>query len=183
MPSLWKPVSGYEGLYEVSDAGEVTSVRNEVFYLRAPFPNKMGYLRVALWKDGRARNFYVHRLVLGAFDPRPEEDSLQANHKNGVVSDNRLSNLSWVTMSENMKHSYAELGRRFYTEGRRGAELPWSRPVVGLSPDGFEIRFESIACAGRAGFTAPAISQCLSGRRKSHKGLKWRYDASKVSPV
>lgn len=102
----WLPVSGYEGLYEVSDAGRVKSlVKRNTKYRRFlnPCTRSDGYLTVGLFNsNGVPTNVLVHRLVLTAF--RGEAPGMQAAHLNGVRSDNRLSNLTWATAAINASH-------------------------------------------------------------------------------
>lgn len=111
----WKPVKGFEGLYEVSDLGRVKSLiadrngrKTSGFSSRIlkPGSDGCGYLRVRLTgHDGNLHQWLVHRLVLIAFVGE-EKGKPQANHINGIKSDNRLENLEWVTRSENMIHAY-----------------------------------------------------------------------------
>jgi hypothetical protein len=105
----WKPVVGYEGLYEVSDLGRVRSVgrwerraataRTQAYtrwrreQLVALVDNK-GYPSANLWRDGRGRVVVVHRLVLEAFvGPCPEGE--EGCHNDGDRGNSRLSNLRW----------------------------------------------------------------------------------------
>lgn len=112
MQEVWRPVVGYEGLYEVSDQGRVRSLdrweRNgrgmplRLFKGKVlkSTPGSSGYLRVCLSKSGGLRHFTVHTLVLNAFvGPRPE--GLQCRHLNGIQTDARLCNLAWGTIKEN----------------------------------------------------------------------------------
>jgi hypothetical protein len=65
-----------------------------------------------LCKDGEEKQCKVHHLVLDAFiGPRPS--GYQANHKNGDTSNNRLSNLEWVTAKQNVNHAFTILGRKY----------------------------------------------------------------------
>jgi len=109
MKEIWKDVIGYEGLYRVSNQGKIKS--NKRFHVRRdrtlnPSPDKDGYLRVTLIRNGKQSITKVHRLVLCSFIGKSE---LQCNHKNGVKTDNRIENLEWCTQSENQKHAH-ELG-------------------------------------------------------------------------
>lgn len=108
----WKPVVGYEGVYSVSDHGNVRRDRRAHHNLR-PGTNSYGYKTVSLCVNGKMRSFLVHRLVALAFLGHAE-NGIQCNHKNGVVDDNRLENLEWVTSSENCLHSYRVLGNKVH---------------------------------------------------------------------
>lgn len=102
----WLPVEGYEGLYEVSSYGQVRSLLRQTRTgprcgkVLKPSPNKRGYYRVRLSKDGVACEMFIAPLVLKTFD-RPRPDGLEARHLDGDKSNNRLLNLVWGTGSEN----------------------------------------------------------------------------------
>jgi hypothetical protein len=107
---LWKPVVGYEGLYEVSDQGRVRSLPGKRWNGRAWITKKgclrslpickQGYPVVDLKHLGKRKTFKVHTLVLTAFvGPRPE--GYECRHLNGNRTDARLCNLAWGTPSQN----------------------------------------------------------------------------------
>lgn len=100
----WKPVSGYEELYEVSDMGRVRRIHP---YTRGvkPWKGRKGRPRIDLSKDNVKEHWYVYDLVLTAFvGPKPEEPRHFACHLNDDPWDNRLVNLMWGTQSVNERH-------------------------------------------------------------------------------
>lgn len=113
---IWKPVIGYEELYEVSNLGRVRSLDRVVdrgYYglhlhkgkLLSPTNNGTGYLIVGLnGNDRKRKNHYIHRLVADAFIPN-NENKEQVNHIDRNRANNRADNLEWVTRSENIIYS------------------------------------------------------------------------------
>lgn len=103
----WLPVVGYEGIYEVSDMGNVRSVdrinakgARQLGRPKKATVGKIGYPVVCLYKDGHPKTRTIHSLVLEAFvGPRPPKH--EACHNNGIRTDSRLENLRWDTSSEN----------------------------------------------------------------------------------
>lgn len=95
----WKFIEGYEGLYEVSNLGQVKNYHNNL--VLKPDVQKNGYLRVVLYKDKVRKRYLLHRLVASTFIPRDDYDELHIDHINRVKTDNSVSNLRWVTHQEN----------------------------------------------------------------------------------
>ncbi len=108
---IWKDVVGFEGLYKVSNKGNVYSVERISLQGRKiggrilkPSPNSGGYLLVGLCKNGKIKKKYMHRLVAEAFLPNPENHP-QINHIDEVKDNNELSNLEWCDSRYNVKSS------------------------------------------------------------------------------
>lgn len=112
---IWKPIPGYQGLYETSSMGRVRSVTHYVPHPRnksyklirygkilKPELDKSGYPTVTLCKEGKTKPFKVHRLVAKAFIPNPE-NLPQIDHINCKRYDNRPENLRWCTTQQNTK--------------------------------------------------------------------------------
>jgi hypothetical protein len=113
MSERWKPVPGYEELYEVSNQGRLARIKTRggrpTWRILKATPGNMGYVRYALvGHNYMRRDLMAHRLAWAAFNG-PIPDDLQINHKNGVKHDNRLDNLEIVTQSENTKHAFRVL--------------------------------------------------------------------------
>lgn len=110
---LWTSVDGYEGFYEVSNYGNVRSLTRAVPYGRHKGMTYTGrdlklfvtnnYLSVKLARAGITKTFYVHELVMMAFDgPRPEIDErCEIRHLDGNKFNNNFSNLAYGTVKEN----------------------------------------------------------------------------------
>ena len=112
---MWRDIKGYEGIYQVSDEGEIKSLKrfnpnsgkNGMWYperLLSQKTDKDGYKIVALQKDRKRKDWKVHRLVLWTFNPIEDWEKLQVNHIDGDKSNNHITNLEWVTNSNNQKH-------------------------------------------------------------------------------
>ena len=113
---LWKPITGYEGKYEVSNLGRIKSLsriikqkngRQRKIKERILVPARMGnYHGVVLCNDNGMKKHYIHRLVCTAFLGNPIGDRITVNHIDGDKYNNKLSNLEWSSYSENLKHAY-----------------------------------------------------------------------------
>lgn len=108
---MWKPVAGYEGVYKVSDCGEVKSLDRVTFdgrklkgKPRIAEVAKNGYSRMLLWSGDKSNKCLVHRLVAQAFIPNPDSKP-QVNHIDGNKLNNHADNLEWATGSENQAHA------------------------------------------------------------------------------
>lgn len=99
---FWKKVQDYEN-YEISTQGRVMNTRRNK--LLTPNKNTWGYLGVFLYKNGIGKRHQIHRLVAQAFLETPLEKN-EVNHIDGDKTNNYITNLEWVTRSENMKHAH-----------------------------------------------------------------------------
>lgn len=174
MTETWKPVKGYEGLYEVSDLGNVKSLARVVKAkgsgtrtikdrLLKPQRHQNGYLFVTLSKDGVTWHASIHRLVAFHFvNCEGDMSQLQVNHINAKKDDNRAENLEWCTPQGNIRHAIL-LGNKKPAPGKRI-----------MRSDGAV--FESINAAARAiGTPHSNIQFNLRGERKHVKGYTFAY--------
>ena len=109
MQEVWKPVVGYEGIYEVSNYGRVhslvknTRIRNKDGLMKFKYDNH-GYYRVNLTKNKKQKAELVSRLVAKAFIPNP--DNLpHVGHEDDNRNNNSVSNLYWTDAIENNHHN------------------------------------------------------------------------------
>lgn len=109
MIETWKNVPGYYGRYQVSDMGRIRSFVNsssrkvdDWHFIKSRISN-CGDEIVTLSLMGKTKIYSIHRLVLLSFRGY---SNLTCNHKNGIKTDNRLSNLEYISCSENNKHAY-----------------------------------------------------------------------------
>lgn len=127
---VWENIPNYEGFYEISCNGIVRSIKRSIQIKNTyrTYPSKIistrinnsGYLEVRLSKNGKTKTTFVHRLLAQTFIPNPCEKKI-VNHKNGIKQDNSLSNLEWVTQSENITHAVVsglikKIGKRVINE-------------------------------------------------------------------
>ena len=99
MKEIWKPVVGYEGLYEVSNTGKIKSnISNKIL---KPYETSNGYLQHCLYLNNVKHRVYVHRLVAENFIPNPENKGT-VNHIDENKKNNNVSNLEWCTQLENL---------------------------------------------------------------------------------
>ena len=114
---IWKSIKGYEGLYEVSNFGNVKSLERQVLGRLSSYTRSVkerilklktsnyGYLEVSLHKEGKLSTKRVNRLVAIAFINNVNNYS-QVNHIDGNKLNNNIDNLEWVNNSMNQIHAH-----------------------------------------------------------------------------
>ena len=99
----WKPVVGYEGLYEVNEYGQIKNTSGKIMRQRLKRAKYTDYKKVSLWKDGKYKHLYVSRIVAEAFIPNPSGLPF-VNHKDEDGTNNWVGNLEWCDRSYNAKY-------------------------------------------------------------------------------
>lgn len=176
---IWRDVHGYEGLYKVSNKGNVRSVdrinhigRKYSGRILKPSPNTGGYLLVDLCKNGIRESKRVHRLVAEAFIPN-SNNYPEVNHRDEVKTNNRVENLEWCTSRYNTNHG--TLIERISKKVR----------AVNIET-GEVVTFNSTREAGRKGYSHSSVSAAsrgdyndgrgkLIGDGHTYRGYRWSY--------
>lgn len=118
MKEIWKTIEGYPE-YQVSNMGRVKAINwhrgNKEKEIK-PYTTHKGYLRLRLCKNGKSKQFQIHRLVAQAFIPNPENKPY-IDHINTDRTDNRVENLRWVTNKENCNNPISKIN---YSIGNKG---------------------------------------------------------------
>lgn len=190
MKEIWKDIQGYEGLYQVSNLGNVKSLNwnhcNQQKLLSLDFngtETKGRYYKVTLFKNHKRKGHLVHRLVAEAFIPNPKNKP-QVNHIDGNKINNCVSNLEWVTEKENVNHAIKhELRPRICTfERKKGANNPLSKPIIQKSLDGTIIKEWTCVSEIKTAlnFSIPCIRRCCLGGRKTSHGYIWEYKSNAI---
>ena len=151
------PIYGFEGLYSVNRHGDIYSEKYGKLFAKCK--NSHGYVCVILRKNGIRYSKKVHRLVAETFLPNPE-NKREVNHIDGNKSNNELSNLEWVTSSENTRHAVnvGLISRKRMRIIETGEEFP-----------------SAVDCAKSINGSYANIYHCLNGERKTHKGYHYEY--------
>lgn len=179
---IWQNINGFEGLYKISTAGRIKSLGNGLStnsetkkerIIKTNF-SKTGYEKVKLFKNGVRYYFSVHRLVAITFLDNGS-NLREVNHKDGNKSNNNVSNLEWVSSSENQKHAF-RLGLQ---KSKIGSNNKQSKKVAQYDLDGNLIRvFDCIKQVKRElGFNSYGIIKCCKKekRYKTAYKFKWEY--------
>ena len=116
----WKPIFGYDGMYEVSDLGRVRSLKFGKVRILSASKNNSGYLQVVLCKDGKVKHLLIHRLVAQAFIENDNIFNTEINHRNEDKTENKVSNLEYCDSRYN--NTYNDLSWRKKSSVRRKIE-------------------------------------------------------------
>ncbi len=178
---IWKDTFGIEGRYMVSDFGRVKSLKRNgtVKYdtIVKQRGDKDGYPTIVIKNNiNKCTTIRVHRLVAITFIPNPENKP-QVNHKKGIKTDNRVSELEWATASENTKHAHLIGLSKSNLKHKSGKENWASKPIYQVSLDGKIINeFYSATLASKiTKVSRQKISSCYTGARKTAGGYKWKH--------
>ena len=183
---IWKDIIGYEGLYQVSNYGNVKSLnynKTGKEKILKPQITKDGYCRVLFSHNNKHKQHSVHRLVCTAFIPNPNNYPC-VNHKSEDKTDNRVENLEWCTIAFNNSYgtrlekvSNVMKGRKHTQEHIEKCAKALQKPIVQIDKNGLIIgMYDSIIQIERElGINNSSITKCCKGKQKFAGGYRWMY--------
>ena len=155
-----KDIKGYEGLYAVTEDGQIWSYRSKKFL--KPNKNTSGYLYVILYKDENKKHYFIHRVVAENFIPNPE-NLLQVNHIDENKTNNAIENLEWCTPVYNTNY------------GTRNKRASRSKFIPVYCEELHKVFESAKTAAEELGIHRCNITSCCKGKRKTCGGYHWRY--------
>jgi hypothetical protein len=180
MKEIWKDIKGYEGLYQISNLGNVLSLKyknGNVKKLKKPHLCKEGYYVVNLIKNYHNKVYRVHRLIAEYFIPNPENKP-QVDHINAIRTDNRIENLRWVTNYENSRNpiTYEKIKKN----GREKLELARQacrkKVICVETGEVFNSRIEAaLKYSKNEKENSSALTKPLKNKDRRAFGYHWRY--------
>lgn len=174
MEEVWKPVKGYEGLYDISNEGQYYSYPRP--YCKGGYnwgnEDNNGYLIVGLSNKNIIKHKRIHRLVWETFMGEIPK-GYDVHHINHNRQDNRLENLKLINKIEHCKTHFKEKKEKFINNAIKTN----SKPVLQFMLKGtFVAEYKNSYEAERqTGITQGNICKCCLGQRKSAGGFIWKY--------
>jgi hypothetical protein len=172
---IWCDVNGYEGLYQISNLGNVLSLRREVKQgkygktrvieekILKPTDNGNGYLIVPLRINGKRKNFYIHRLVAEHFVPNCTGGNY-VNHKDYDTRNNSSDNLEWCTQRNNILYSAHRM---------RKPHKQWKRSATGEKYIYFRYNGFRLSIRNLIDKTFPTLEEAVRAREVVLSGEKY----------
>ena len=168
MEEIWKDIEGYEGLYRVSNLGNIKSVRNSIILKGKD--NGYGYMQVVLY-NGKRKKLYTHRLVAKAFIFN-FDNKTEVNHIDGNKKNNEVSNLEWCTHSENIIHA----DKNGLRNPPKGIKSKKSKKIFQIYKNGKTQLWGNITVASdKFKINRGNIIKCCKGKRATAGGYRWEY--------
>ena len=181
---IFKPVKGYEGIYEISNYGRCRRISYKIdteakiaqfglpHYLK-PNYGEWGHVRYALSVNGKTKLKLAHRMILEAFEVPNPLNKPHVNHIDNDPTNNYIENLEWCTHTENMQHMI-KCGRKVTYKGK---DHKGSKEVHQYDKNmNWVAIYESSGEASRkTGFLSGHIREACRGTLKTYKGFIWKY--------
>ena len=175
---VWKDIPEYEGIYQASSYGRIRTSPNKTTFtemhgirhwksriMKGRGDNIRTGKRVGLWKNGKCKDWLVARLVAITFLGKPTKEANTVNHINGNRLDNRIENLEWLSLGDNIRHAFST------------GLMPYKK--IKLFNKDCELVFRSMALASKhIGRNQGYISNCICKNRNifSKDGIQYQVE-------
>lgn len=184
MQEIWKDIKGYEGLYQISNCGNVKSLKkfnktnkgySSIGYYRKekilkPIKNKNGYLQISLSKNGKSKIYFIHKLVAKEF-LNNDNNFMYVNHKDENKLNNIVDNLEWCDAKYNCNY-----GNRNEKISNKLKKIVNQYDLEG----NFIKQWKSaLDVEKELGINRTHIGSCINNNRKSAGGYIWKKEKKK----
>ena len=172
---IWRDIPGFEGLYQISNLGQVKSIRYKRFKILKQITKK-GYKYARVYKDGKQHYLRIHRIVAMVFIDNPKNYPI-INHIDENKGNNCVDNLEWCTVRYNNN----------YGSGSKKRAEKRSIPVACFRSGKMVKIYPSVKSTREDDFKPGAVSKVCRGQMYSHHGCEFRYisksDYNKINPI
>ena len=170
---IWKDIIGYEGLYQVSNKGNVKNKQRNKYLV--PKKNNRGYLGIELTNEKHRKMFLIHRLVAQSFISNPKRLP-NVNHKDENPKNNSVENLEWCSQSYNVLYSMQKQGKNSIKKNgvaRNSKNKDTHKSIKNIEKN---IVFEnSLQIKQKYGYKQSSILDCCRGKRKTAYSYHWQF--------
>jgi hypothetical protein len=197
MEEIWKDISGYKGLYQISNLGRVKSMeryirrktKNGITYtnqyvtekIRFGWVTKQGRQAIRLWDHGKSKIISISRTVITLFKSSLPFEKAVCMHLDHNPLNNNVDNLEWGTQADNMQMDWRDGRRTAYSHwtGKINKNHPLSKPVVQLDLKGNFIKNwpNSKEVERQTKIPSRGVRKCCTGEIKKHKGFIFKYES------
>ena len=170
---IFMPIKDYEDTYAVSNLGRVKNIKTGK--ILKPTKETGGYMKVTLYKNGKAKYHRVHRLVISAFKAN-SDNKPEVNHRNEDKTDNRLNNLEWISHKDN--NNYGSHNERMAATKKANGDYKkmsdkYSIPVYCITNN--TVYKSATEAARQLKLDQGSINKCLKGKYKQTGGYQFKY--------
>lgn len=174
MEEIWRDIKEYEGLYQISNWGNVKRLshkrydRNQILKerkIKVIYPKNKWYPYLSLCKEGKYINKYLHRILAETFIPNPNNEPC-INHIDGNKQNNSLDNLEWCSFSHNNREAH-----------KLGLNKGTAKTTLQYDKQGNFIKewFSTRKAEHDLHIANGKVSDCCIGKRKTAGGFVWKY--------
>lgn len=177
MCEIWKDIPDYNGMYQVSNQGNIRAVKlnkdgSKLYKIRKLSTDKDGYFKICLYKDGFSKTFRVHRLVALVFIDNSEGLPM-INHKDENKQNNCVENLEWCTAKYNTNYNQETLARIIKIGAEASAKKVAQYDVYGNFIQIYNSALEASKALNLK--SSSGISNCCNGKSKKAGGFIWKF--------